>query len=91
MDSKSKGEITEAIVLSELITRGLNVLTPLGENQRYDFVVESDCTFLRLQCKTGRDDGNTLIFGTRSTRPRATGCDREGYEGALFIRSTSAV
>ena len=77
---KDKGEMTEAIVLAELVSAGMTVLTPFGENNRYDFVVEMQGKFHRLQCKTGRHEGGTVVAEVRSTRPRAGGHSREGYQ-----------
>ena len=83
MDSKTKGEKTEAIVLAELVKRDVTVLEPFGENHRYDFVISVADEFYRLQCKAGRGEGGTTTFETRSTRPRGTGISRENYEGDI--------
>jgi hypothetical protein len=64
---KDKGEMTEAIVLAELAKRGYPVLLPFGDNQRYDFVVERDGRFVRLQCKTGRLRKGAVEFCCTST------------------------
>lgn len=56
------------------------MLSPFGENHRYDFVIEINDVFYRLQCKTGRDEGTVVVFSTRSTRPRGTGYSIEGYD-----------
>lgn len=40
VDTKSIGEITEAVVLAEFLKAGFPVLLPFGDNQRYDAVVE---------------------------------------------------
>lgn len=53
MNSKRKGEISEAVVISELLKRNLTVSVPFGENARYDLVVDDDGDFERVQCKTG--------------------------------------
>lgn len=77
--SKARGEKTEAIVLAELVKRDIAVLLPFGENHRYDFVIELDDYFSRLQCKTARHEGDTIVFSTKSTRPRGTGYSRADY------------
>ncbi|WP_161596535.1 group I intron-associated PD-(D/E)XK endonuclease [Salinigranum halophilum] len=79
-DPKSKGERIEAVILAELVHRGLTVLTPFGENHRYDFVIETSQGFNRLQCKSARDEGEVIRFSTRSTRPRANGYDTADYD-----------
>jgi len=54
MDSHKKGDLTEAAVLTELKRRDVPVSIPFGDNERYDFVVETpDTQFLRAQIKTG--------------------------------------
>jgi hypothetical protein len=78
-DSKQKGEKTEAIVLAELMKRNLTVLQPFGENQRYDFVIETGGEFYALQCKTARREGGKAIFRTRSVRPSSEGYIRKDY------------
>lgn len=78
---KQRGETTEAIVLAELMKRGIPVLRPFGENHRYDFVLDLADEFIRLQCKTGRYRDGTVRFTTISTRPRGTGYSKEGYHG----------
>src|SRR5687767_5612506 len=67
MRPKQRGEQTEAIVLAELVKRGYPVLLPFGDNQRYDFVVEREGRFERLQCKTGRLRRGAVEFSCTST------------------------
>jgi PD-(D/E)XK endonuclease len=62
------GTRTEAVVLAELVSRGYRVLLPFGHNQRYDFVLEIDGSFLRVQCKTGRLRDGCVIFKAQSVR-----------------------
>lgn len=81
MDHKTRGEITEAIVLSELVRRGVAVSTPFGENHRYDFVVEVAGDFYRLQCKTARHKSDRLLFQVSSTSPSNTGQTKDDYKG----------
>src|SRR5262249_30713483 len=51
-NTKSIGEVSEAIILAEFLKAGFPVLLPFGDNQRYDMVVEVGGRFLRVQCKT---------------------------------------
>jgi PD-(D/E)XK endonuclease len=53
MNSKSKGDISVGAVAAQLMKKGYVVLMPLSDNQRYDFVIEKDGAFQRIQCKTG--------------------------------------
>ena len=54
--TKSIGQQTEAAIITKLLEVGYNVLIPyLGENLRYDLVIEdADGKFWRVQCKTGK-------------------------------------
>lgn len=38
--TKQKGDVSEAVVLAELVKLGFSVLQPFGDNQSYDLVVE---------------------------------------------------
>lgn len=67
MDAHRKGELTEAAVLAELKRHGIPVLTPFGDNQRYDMVVETPAgELLTLQIKTGRLSNGIITFHTKS-------------------------
>ena len=54
MNTKDKGDFSEAKVLSRLKERGYAVLTPFGDNQKYDLVYESEEGFKKVQVKTGK-------------------------------------
>jgi len=62
------GERTEAVILAELVKRGLRVLAPYGTNHRYDLVIDAEGRFLRVQCKTGRLRDGVIKFNTVSVR-----------------------
>jgi hypothetical protein len=54
MESHRKGELTETVVIADLIQRGIPVSRPFGDNERYDAIAESPSGRLyRLQIKTG--------------------------------------
>ncbi|SDR29397.1 group I intron-associated PD-(D/E)XK endonuclease [Natronobacterium texcoconense] len=80
---KSQGEKTEARLLSEFVCHDLAVLTPFGENHRYDCVIEKNDKYLRIQCKTGRYKDGKVIFSTKSTRPRRTGNSYDDYTDSI--------
>lgn len=40
MNTKTKGNIGEAVVLSEFVKRGTQVSIPFGDNARYDLIAE---------------------------------------------------
>ncbi len=66
MNSKAIGERTEAQVLAALLKKGLTVLIPFGDNQRYDLVIDENGKFTRIQCKTGRLKKGAIAFNTCS-------------------------
>lgn len=51
---KQRGQCSEAAILFEFTRRGVTVLEPFGDNERYDFVVEISRELYRVQVKTGR-------------------------------------
>jgi len=67
MNTKTKGQITEAAVALTLLRAGKVVLTPYGENQRYDLVIEEEGSFKTVQCKTGRYRNGCVIFNLYSS------------------------
>jgi hypothetical protein len=83
MNPKAKGEITEAVILAELMKRGKVVLLPFGNNQRYDLLIDDGGTFTRVQCKTGRLINHCVRFYTRSVNG-FTGKKR-GYRGEIDL------
>jgi hypothetical protein len=62
MNTKDKGELSEAKVLSKLKERGFAVLTPFGDNQKYDLVFDEDGDFNRVQVKTGNMKNGSINF-----------------------------
>lgn len=65
-DTKAIGDISEGMVLAELLKAGKRVLLPFGERHKYDLVIDDGGTFTRVQCKTGRLRRDTIIFSTSS-------------------------
>lgn len=68
--SKTIGIIGEQVLISEFIKKGFNVLTPIGDNLPYDFVVELEGRFIKIQVKTTEKviDG-CMIFQTNHSNP----------------------
>lgn len=50
---KDVGDRTQLAVMLALREIGHAVLVPLGENTRYDLVIENGNTFARVRCKSG--------------------------------------
>lgn len=67
---KEIGERSEAQVIAKFLQAGLVVLTPFGDSQRYDLVVDQDGRFIRVQCKTGKIVKGALRFPTCSNNWR---------------------
>lgn len=81
------GQRTEATILGELVRRGFRVLTPFGENHRYDLVLDLDGRFVRVQCKSGRLRRGVVNFSTQSVRSNSRQRSTRGYAGEaeLFL------
>jgi len=62
MNSKTIGERSEAMVAAALMKAGKVILTPFGDNQRYDLVIDENGVFQRVQCKTGRISNGRVRF-----------------------------
>ena len=89
-NKKALGERSQAIIIFRLLEAGYNVLTPYGDNMRYDLVIEdADGQFWRVQCKTGwiEEDGALIEFATASsyyhTRAGRTEHGRKDYRGQI--------
>lgn len=52
LNSKQKGNITEVECMLAFLKLGNNVLTPYGDCERYDFVVDINGQLLKIQVKT---------------------------------------
>lgn len=71
-NSKTKGEISEAVILARLLKLGFSVSIPFGNNQRYDFIIDDGKKLYRVQCKTGRMVNGCVSFMT---------CSKNGFTG----------
>ncbi len=82
---KAKGDKTTLAVMLALQEIGLPFLVPLGENTRYDLVLELEARFARVQCKTGRLRNGAVLFATCSCygHHRNPGTARRDYEGQV--------
>ncbi len=87
---KATGERTEAIIIAKFLEVGYGVLTPFGDNLRYDLIIEdADAKLWRIQCKTGwtENDRAYIEFATASTyyhtKAGRTGHGRKDYRGEI--------
>jgi PD-(D/E)XK endonuclease len=74
-NTSKKGEITETIVLAELVQLGYECLLPWGHEHRYDIAIDDDGKLVRIQCKTSRfvKVWGCLGFNTAITYARVGG------------------
>lgn len=82
-NTKDIGEKSEAKILSALLDKNIIVLKPWGDNQRYDFVIEKDGKFFRIQCKTVRKSENVLKFSTKSVTTKNGKPVNVSYKGQI--------
>jgi hypothetical protein len=69
MNTKAKGEISQAIIMTRLLQKGFSVSIPFGDNQRYDLLLDTGTELLKVQCKTAWLDRGRLRANTCSTFP----------------------
>ena len=62
MNSKQIGNVTEMQSMLAFLKLGYNVLSPYGDCERYDFVVDANNKFYRIQSKTASSDDNGASF-----------------------------
>lgn len=73
MQTKAKGDISEAKALFEFQKRNIPVLLPWGDKERYDMVIELSNHFFRVQVKTANEEKNgSIICYTRSSHDHTT-------------------
>lgn len=81
MNSKQLGNITEVEVMLAFLKLGYNVLTPYGDCERYDFVVDIADNFYKIQVKTSKEEneGDKIVFNTASTHYSNGKCIHDTY------------
>lgn len=88
MNTKDKGDISELTAILQFKKYGIACLIPYGDNEQYDFVVEINNKFYRVQVKTGiYRNGVIQLKGYRSTYKKSIGRGREtsNYMGKADI------
>lgn len=90
---KAIGEKSTAQIIALFLMADLVVLTPFGDNQRYDLVVEDKNIFIRVQCKTAQFLGDHFKFLTCSSNWKNT---KRSYKGnadvfAVYLRERHEV
>jgi hypothetical protein len=64
---KAIGDRSQLAIMLALDRLGYAVFAPLGENTRYDLVIDDGARLSRVQCKTGRLRQGVVRFRTSST------------------------
>lgn len=80
------GEVTESAIITELIKRKIAVSKPIGDNQRYDLIIDINSKLWKVQCKSlshMSDDG--YRFSTHSVRSNSLGWVRSNYIGQIDL------
>jgi hypothetical protein len=87
MNTNRIGDISEHYVTARLLELGKNVSRPVGNNCRYDVLVDNaDGTFTRGQVKTGRLRNGVIRFSTKSTHVHTGECfDYLGQVDVFYI------
>lgn len=84
MQTKVKGDISEARALFEFQKRNIPVLLPWGDKERYDMVVEMSGRFYKIQVKTANEERNgAIICYTRSSHNHSTNKKYYKYTGQV--------
>jgi hypothetical protein len=66
MSTKHQGDISEAYATAKFLELGFVVAKPVGDNQRYDLIIDRGNGFERVQIKTGTYSAGCVIAYTRS-------------------------
>jgi hypothetical protein len=82
---KERGQKSEAAIRFEFIKRGVPVLEPFGDNERYDLVIEAAGEFHRVQIKTGRMENGRVQLETRSSGTLTRKVRKENYDGEIDV------
>jgi hypothetical protein len=84
-DTKRIGDISEAHVITAFTKLGYRVLVPLGENQRYDLVVDDGKKLLRVQVKTGRVRDGVIKYSCSSSHAHRGSATRPYFGEIDFL------
>ena len=79
MHTKDKGDIAEIATVFNALKRGWSVSKPVGENQRYDLILDTGNNLLRVQCKTAKLENNIISASLTRMVRLATKYKRERY------------
>tara|TARA_R110000824_G_C14781387_1_gene632046 strand:- start:56 stop:475 length:420 start_codon:yes stop_codon:yes gene_type:complete len=72
MNSKHEGDIAEAFARAVFLDKGYVVLQPVGDNQRYDLVIDKGTGFKKIQVKSCSIRNGCVKAYTRSVHNTRT-------------------
>lgn len=79
MNTKDKGDISEAEVTTALLRKGWSVSTPVGDNDRYDLIADTGQELVRVQVKTAHWENGKVVFNTSSVVSKSGGQTMQEY------------
>ncbi len=94
LSSSHKGAAAEAEIAAAAIQLGLVVLRPVYEGGRYDLVIDTGTSLLRVQCKWASQHGDVITARCMTSRHTPSGYRRSTYSGgevdaiAVFAQAT---
>lgn len=83
METREKGTLTESKILAAFVEAGYLVSLPFGDGHKYDLIVDDGRRIQRIQCKTGRVRGGSLLFNACSFSGNAG--TRRDYKSAADL------
>ena len=85
MISKEKGNIGEAVVLSEFIKRGIQVSIPFGDSARYDLIAEFNGKLNKIQVKycNQLNENNSITCPCASSKNHTTNKNYSTYQNDI--------
>ena len=82
--TKDIGNIGETVTVAELTKRGIPVLTPIGDNLRYDLVFDYQNTLYKAQVKTcEKSHDGYCTFLCCSKKNHTTNKRLDSYQGLI--------
>lgn len=86
MNTKQIGELSEAFIVAKLLEAGYSVSRPIGDNQRYDLIIDSDGELYKVQCKTANVEANgSISFPLCSTYAHRGGARKNYLNQVDFV------
>lgn len=70
--TKKKGDLGEVIILADIMKKGYKAAMPIGEDWRYDLIVERRGKLERVQCKYTESDGKRIKVRCKSSNNWST-------------------